>query len=397
VTKPPDYRVIDLEVDNYNSKLHTPCPIGNNPGSPFDPRNKIVCTVVAHSGTAEVHWPTPDQWPIIEAIKVGHNLKFDLLHLAMYFIGTGCELGDVLAWLMKHRVWDTMLAEYILTGQHSTMVSLDQVSAKYGGTLKDDKVKQAWANGYLTSQIPKDTLEEYAAHDGTNTEKVFLAQYAEAERLGMLPLMESQMKALVATTVMEFNGMAFDKPQALAAIQEGEKELETLLKTLNSHMGWKDANCMSNKQIGTFMFGGTVEHKVDKLQFNVDGSPLLYKSGMKKGKQKTKKETKATVVKAKFQCEDEWRNKTGFKTDDSTLKILRNIADTRGEQATVDFITDLLTARKIKKDVSTYYIGYSNLTWGDGYIHPNINHCITATGRLSCSNPNLQNASSKED
>jgi len=59
-------------------------------------------------------------------------------------------------------------------------------------------------------------------------------------------------------------------------------------------------------------------------------------------------------------------------------------------------LSKVLKMRELTKQISTYFDGYSNLVWSDGLIHGNLNHCQTATGRLSSSNPNLQNISNKE-
>jgi hypothetical protein len=364
----PEYVVIDLETENYNSTHHTEeCKIvGSNPASPFDPRNKIVLNIWKYNDRPTSTLRKYDDEEVrgyFHGVCVGHNIKFDLLHLVQGALRKGQPRAELLKWLMSVKVWDTMLAEYLLTGQSSTMPSLDQVSEKYGGTLKDDKIKEYWDNGYLTSQIPEEELEEYGIADVENTEKVFLAQYKLAEEMGMLPLIESQMEALVTTTVMEFNGMMFDKEQAVGAIARGNAELDVLIAELNECMGWKEANCMSTKQVGIYFFGGTIEHKVDVPLYNQDGSPVLFKSGMRKGQHKTRKGTEGQLIQPIFQCDPEWKNKTGFKTDNDTLKILSNIADTKGDDATSEFIEKLLYARKLKKDVSTYYTGYSNLTY----------------------------------
>jgi DNA polymerase I-like protein with 3'-5' exonuclease and polymerase domains len=397
----PDYIVIDIETDNHNKPPHTPkemC-IGSNPASPFDPRNKIVCVASKR----------PNKPPVVEykdglsesaegKLLVGQNIKFDLLHfMCNHARVSHIPVRDIIREVASLIIWDTMLAEYLLTGQQSMMASLDELALKYGGTVKDDEIKALWDQGYLTSDIPRSKLTPYAEDDGVNTEIVFLAQYKLAAEMGMLPLMESQMKALLATTVMEFNGMAFDKEKAVDAIVQGEHELKQMVPEVNVAMGFANANCMSSKQVGIWLFGGTLMDKVPAPVIGEDGTPVRYKSGMKKGLVKTKLTEIYTNVPAKFKCEDDWKTKTGkFKVDNDTVKAVINVALTNGDNETADALTKLLEVRKLSKDVSTYYTGYSNLTWPDGCIHPNVNHTSTGTGRLSCSAPNLQNVTSKE-
>ena len=62
------------------------------------------------------------------------------------------------------------------------------------------------------------------------------------------------------------------------------------------------------------------------------------------------------------------------------------------------FATDILKFRKLNKDYTTYYVGYSDLVWPhDGCIHPQYNHSIANTGRLTHSAPNLGNVSHNKD
>jgi DNA polymerase I-like protein with 3'-5' exonuclease and polymerase domains len=400
MTEIPEYIVIDLETDNYNKPPHTPkemC-IGSNPASPFDPRNKIVCVATKQKNVApDVVYGDRLKAPI-RALFVGQNLKFDLLHLVCARKREGLfSTKDLTKDLASLMIWDTMLAEYLLTGQQSMMASLDELALKYGGTVKDDEIKELWNQGHLTSDIPRSKLTPYAKDDVVNTEIVFLAQYKLAAEMGMLPLMESQMKALLATTVMEFNGMAFDKEKAVDAIVQGEHELKQMVPEVNMAMGFANANCMSSKQVGMWLFGGVLMDKVPAPVLDDQGNTVKYKSGMKKGLVKTKLTEIYTNIPAKFKCEDDWKTKTGkFKVDNDTLKAVINVALTNGDNDTADALTKLLEVRKLSKDVSTYYTGYSNLTWPDGCIHPNVNHTSTGTGRLSCSAPNLQNVTSKE-
>jgi len=54
-----------------------------------------------------------------------------------------------------------------------------------------------------------------------------------------------------------------------------------------------------------------------------------------------------------------------------------------------------LLIRKMEKDYSAFYKSTLELLWPDGCVHPQYQHTATATGRLSCSKPNLQQVSGK--
>ena len=117
-------------------------------------------------------------------LLVGFNIKFDLLwswkkpEMVKFFKDGG-------------RVWCCQYAEYLLEGQtqHSQMCSMDSIIEKYGGTLKNDAVKEMWQGGINTPDIPEDLLmdyllgneEEVLDGDVNNTYLIFKAQVARAQ------------------------------------------------------------------------------------------------------------------------------------------------------------------------------------------------------------------------
>jgi DNA polymerase I-like protein with 3'-5' exonuclease and polymerase domains len=129
-----------------------------------------------------------------------------------------------------------------------------------------------------------------------------------------------------------------------------------------------------------------------------DGVEVMFKTGAKAGQVKTK-QTKLSECCDGFGVPivPAWKlAKEGFfSTADENLVEL--LADSSVPTTAREFITLLLEYRSLSKDIATYYEGYAKLVWPtDGCIHPSINHTLVATGRLSCSKPNLQNCS-RED
>ena len=384
------YQVIDCET---NLKNEGDDAVGEMKASPFSPHNHAVYWGYRTSkGLPDPIITMTRGCPVPEGVDllVGHNIKFDLhylwkaddsVHQRMYSTGI--------------RIWCTQLAEYLLTGQDSKWASLDELSAKYGGTIKDSRIKEYWDAGVDTEDIDPEEIMPYLDQDIRNTELVFLAQVKKTMEMDMMPLMMSQMEALLATCEMEYNGMAFDAVGALetAVDMAGDiRETEIKLEESMARAGIVHANPASSHQISCFLFGGMHKYLVveDVLDVANGGGSLRYKSGAKKGEVKTHKVEHINTIIGTFKPKKAWANKEGYSVANDVLsELLRHAGSTK-------FIKDLLDYRRMQKDVKTYYVGISNLTWPDGFVHGNFNHCNTNTGRLSSSAPNLQNITTKE-
>ena len=72
---------------------------------------------------------------MVGTVLCGHNISFDLMYL--YKESTALKYK-----LQTHKIWDTQLAEYILSGQRTKFSSLDELSVKYGLPIKDDGIKK---------------------------------------------------------------------------------------------------------------------------------------------------------------------------------------------------------------------------------------------------------------
>ena len=187
------------------------------------------------------------------------------------------------------QLWDTQLAEYILTGQVKQYANLDGLSEKYGGTLKDDQCKDFCDEGVMTEDIPNEIIIPYLKNDVLNTEIVFKAQYQKAKELGMLELIKVQMTALKATTEMEWNGMHFDKEIAKKyAIELGDLKYEAAsvcdmeAQTLFPHEFWENRwNMGSTAHVATALFGGEYKYKAQRPILDEDGNTTAYKSGVR--------------------------------------------------------------------------------------------------------------------
>ena len=360
--------VIDLETT-------IRCPVGNSTGNPMWRGNKVIAfgMQVIGGGYADNYYKsgfedltylrlTCDE----AALVIGHNVKFDLLYVYR-------DTSNTLP-----RIWDTQLAAYLLSGQRHLYASLDELTLEYVGkhALKDDKIKAYWKSGMDTPDIPKEELLDYLRGDVENTAEIFTAQWAEAEALEILPLMFTQMDALRATIEMNRNGMRVDWDYVTQQRDHYAGILETARGNVQ-HLA-PDLDTASPKQLSLYFFGGDEKYK-EKVD---DG---FYKNG----KPKTKTVESIRKIDGRHTPTGELGKSGFYSTDDAVLKQL----DISGDRVA----NQLLIIRECSKIKDTYYEGLIGLRFPDNNIYPNLNHCATKTGRLSATNPNLQNQTETGD
>ena len=388
-----DYAVLDLETTIHNTGAEA---VGKNKADPFSPKNRMVFAGFKYHNSSTLILRTFDLTNLCTEIVhntrllVGQNIKFDLHYLMHNSIGR-----DILD---TTEIWDTQLAEYLLTGQTTKYASLDKLAIKYGGTVKDNKIKEYWDNGVSTEDIPENEILPYLIDDVKNTELVFHAQMKRAKSLGMLNLLRTQMRALKATIEMEFNGMHFDKVKSLhlrvslqLKLTACKEEIEYLMTSRFANANIKP-NALSNKQLSAVLFGGDLKYLEDVPILDGEGNPVKFKTGIRKGQVKTRKINKLKTISGPLNPRNfgTKASKYGvYAIGDDVLKKV--VSSTTTAPTTVDFCTKVLHLRELNKEVNTYLAPYAKLTHADGCIHGKLSHVGTATGRLSSTSPNLQN------
>ncbi len=363
--------VLDLETT-------VRCPVGNNKANPMWQGNKAIAWGCIYAGNKFSSYGhkydadgldlTPLQLQCDEAdIVIGHNVKFDLLYI---YRNTNNKLP---------RIWDTQLAAYLLSAQQHQYASLDELTLEYIGAhaMKDDKIKAYWKAGVATEDIPKKELLDYLEGDVRNTAEIFQRQWVESEELDILPLMLTQMDALRATTEMNRNGMRVDWKYVESQRLAYSKVLEDARAT--AELLAPGVDTASPKQLSLYFFGGEEKYK-EKIE---DG---LYKNG----NPRTKTVEKIRKIEGKYPPTGELGKGGYYSIDDVVLKEL-------AYQRFDLLASTLLTIREASKIKETYYDGLHGLRFPDDHIYPNLNHCATKTGRLSATNPNLQNQTDAGD
>jgi DNA polymerase I-like protein with 3'-5' exonuclease and polymerase domains len=315
-----------------------------------------------------------------QRIIVGHNLAFDMKWVLRYYPKLD---------LSEKTLWDTAIAEYVLSGQESLFPSLNEVSIKYGCPVKDDEIKRMWDAGVQTEDIPSKQLTDYCRQDCENTEVVFLRQLREAEAAGCLNLILVLNDALLATIEMTRNGMAVDKALIESFMLSYRLERDRIESHFKAQVeidtGYPNINLGSPKQLSALLFGGELVYTERKPEG-------VYKTGAKIGEPRYKLTKHTVVMHPLYNAKmlDIPPTDYGWSTDDAALEKCNKHSGT--------YTRDIAKYRDVDKQLTTYFEKTHSLLFPPLYdcIYHNLNTTATLTGRLSSSEPNLQNVTAGE-
>ena len=262
--------------------------------------------------------------------KVGQNLKYDLLVLSHYDVEVAGPL------------FDTMLAHYVV--QPEQRHNMDLLAEKYlhYRTIPIETLIGSGRTQRNMAELEPKEIVDYACEDADVTLRLYPILKEEMEKYEVTSVFTHiEMPLLPVLARMERNGVRLDT----AALEETGRnftermqQLETEIYELAGH----EFTITSPKQVGAVLF--------DELQISA----------------KVKK------------------TKTGqYSTSEEVLESLRDKHP---------IVEKILQHRALKKLLSTYVEALPKLIHPEtGHIHTSFNQAVTATGRLSSSNPNLQN------
>ena len=363
-------------------------------------------------------------------LLIGHNLQHDLMWL--WECGFKYD-GDI---------YDTMLAEYLLLRGQKEPLSLDACAERRGLEFqKDDTLKKYFREGFNTNEIPLQELSFYLRRDLDTTSELYHAiesDYANPESASLHAVRGVTFNTCKTLTRMYMRGVAVDKSALEVVRVEFEEEraaiLERLSKRTRELMGATPINLNSPEQVSQVVFSRKVNNKAEWAKlFDFVNSDAEFKDAISANSKVIKKTRASTcldcngegkiykvkkdgtryarpnkctscdsrgyllvdtneVAGLKFTAPSKkWVSANGFSTGKDNLDLLMATAKTKGMEDAVDFLGDLKRLSAISSYLSSFVDGISTYTKPDGRLHVSLTQHITATGRFSGRNPNMQN------
>lgn len=295
-----------------------------------------------------------------EIHKVYHNAKYDL-HILM---NEGLVDEDI---ILNTKISDTMLMSYLI--DENSGHKLKQLAPKFieEGADRFEKLKDAFMkmNKCKTfAEVPLDLLADYGASDAYWTIELYYFYLPQLEQQGMLTpiadihndgrlfsLMEIEEALMKELFFQELIGVQMDIPYIEEYIRELEEQLPLAEQKVLDIAG--DINIRSNDEL----------------------YPKLVELG---------------VHPSKFERTEK---KKDPKINDDALELFINIYS--DNKSLVEFIEAIQEIKGIEKQLETYLKNFIAMSDKDGRLHCSLNQHIARTGRLSSSEPNLQNIPKK--
>ena len=270
-------------------------------------------------------------------LKVGQNIKYDYEVLINYGIR------------LKGRMFDTMLAHYIIEPEmRHNMDDMAEAYLKYKTIHIDELIGTKGKGQKSMRDLMPEEIYEYAAEDADITLRLKNVLEPKLKEVGGEELFWNiEMPLVPVLADMEMNGVCLDTK----ALAETAKTFNTRMEEIESHiyeLAGERFNIASPKQVGDILFG----------KMKLMDKPKKTKTGQ-------------------------------YVTNEEVLQSLRSKAP---------IVDDILAHRGLKKLLGTYVEALPRLVnRNTGRIHTSFNQAVTATGRLSSSNPNLQNIPVRDD
>lgn len=272
-----------------------------------------------------------------EILKVGQNIKYDIEVLRHY----GVEVAGPM--------FDTMIAHYLLQPElRHNMDYMAEVYLGYRTVHIEELIGPRGRNQKNMRDLSPTDIYEYACEDADITLRLKNVLEPKLDEAGVALLFRDIEMPLVGVLAdMELNGVCLDTE----ALHETSEVFNKRMTTIEQHiyeLAGERFNISSPRQVGDILFG----------KMKIVDKPKKTKIGQ-------------------------------FVTSEEVLQQLRSKSP---------IIDEILNYRGLKKLLSTYVDALPKLiNPRTGRIHTSFNQTVTATGRLSSSDPNLQNIPVRDD
>ncbi|MCR4917075.1 MAG: DNA polymerase I [Prevotella sp.] len=264
-------------------------------------------------------------------LKVGQNLKYDLEVLRNYNIR------------LQGAMWDTMIAHYLIQPElRHNMDYMAETYLHYQTIHIDELIGPRGKNQRSMRDLSPTLVYEYACEDADITLQLKNRLEPELKKRECESLFyQIEMPLMPVLAEMEMNGVVLDTE----SLKQTSKDLTARMNEIEGRiyeLAGEQFNISSPKQVGDILFA----------KMKIIDKPKKTKTGQ-------------------------------YVTSEEVLTQL---------QGKHEIVADILAFRGLKKLLSTYVDNLPTLiNPRTGHIHTSFNQCITATGRLSSSDPNLQN------
>ena len=432
--------VLDVEntTNERREKLHL---------DPYEGGNFLVQVGMQNADNAEeTHLVTLDHVEKKDTSGAGRKLTQQILDMTTLLIMHHAQHDLMWLWECGFKydgpIYDTMLAEYILLRGQKEPLSLDACAERRQLYFrKDDTLKRYFKEGYNTNEIPLNELSFYLRRDLDTTRELFHsieADYGETEAASLHTVRDVTFRTCQTLTRVYMSGIRVDRTALDAVRLEFEREKaaieDRLQHKVREIMGDTPINLNSPEQMSQVVFSRKVnnkkewanlfEHVRDKREFKqaVDKNSAIIKRTKAftcptcTGTGKTYKIKKDGTKFAKpNKCKDcdargyglkelnhmaglgfgapskKWVSANGFSTGKDNLDVLVGTAKTNNMASAVEFLTDLKRLSAVSSYLSSFVEGIDTFTKSDGLLHVGLTQHVTATGRFSGRNPNMQN------
>ena len=431
-----------LDVENSTTLRN-----GKKHMDPFEISNQLVQVGMVNADNHdELHIVNIDHDEAKDTSGAGRKLVQDILDITTLLIMHNAQHDLMWLWESGFKydglIYDTMLAEYILDrGQRSELNLGACAERRKLEVQKDDTLKRYFKEGYNTNEIPLDELSFYLRCDILSTSWLFHsieADYAKPESESLAVIRDTTFTTCKTLTRMYMSGIKVDlqELERVRELFESEKaEIEDRLqKKVRQLMGDTPVNLNSREQMSQVVFSRRMINKKEWVDlFNFTSTVDDYKDAVKanseliyrtkaftcptcEGQGKTYKTKKDGTRFAKpNRCKDcdtrgfqltetkqvaglrfsapskSWVSADGFSTGKDNLEILAATARNNNMKEAESFLNDLKRLSAVSSYLSAFVDGISNFTKHDGFLHVGLTQHITATGRVSGRNPNMQN------